>query len=62
VNAEPSFSTTPSIDAWIADEGEEAVVSAVQAAQREIAEGRAFELGKDGDLKEFMRRRHPRSA
>ncbi|MGA8725419.1 MAG: hypothetical protein WB565_10265 [Acidimicrobiales bacterium] len=62
MNAEPSSSATPSIDAWIADEGEEAVISAVQEAQREIAEGRAFELGKEGDLEEFMRRRRPRSA
>jgi hypothetical protein len=59
---EPSISATPGIDAWIADEGEDAVVTAVRAAQQEIAEGKAFELGGDGDLEAFMQRRHRHSA
>jgi hypothetical protein len=59
---EPSISATPGIDAWIADEGEDAVVTAVRAAQQEIAEGKAFELGGDGDLEAFMQRRNRHSA
>ncbi|MHB8439614.1 MAG: hypothetical protein ACYDD4_10670 [Acidimicrobiales bacterium] len=53
---------TPGIDAWVEEDGEEAVVSAVQAARQEIADGRAFEFSKSGDVQAFAGRARRRPA
>ncbi|MHB8680872.1 MAG: hypothetical protein ACYDA2_02100 [Acidimicrobiales bacterium] len=53
---------TPGIDAWVEEEGEEAVASAVEAARQEIADGRAFEFIKSGDVQALAGRARHRPA
>ena len=46
MTSEPSNSDTPGIDAWIAEEGEAAVVAAIRAARGKLP--RAKRLNSDG--------------
>ena len=59
---EAESSSTPLVDAWIAEIGEEAVIGIVEDTRRRAAEGSLPAFDNEADLKAFLRRGHRQSA
>jgi hypothetical protein len=55
-------SSTPLVDAWIAEIGEERVVEIVENTRRRAGDGSLPVFDNEQDLKAFLRRGHRQSA
>ena len=62
MSAEEAVGPTPVLDAWREEVGDEAVVSAVQAARDDIAAGGLPGFSDKGQFLDYLRGTHRRSA